>query len=190
MSIQHLTRAGKTYYPHILAGKTGKPKYHFSLSPEGTLSGAVPEGFEIYENVHAQVFLRRKTPHIITDEEMGLVKDALKGQGKEWHFKADVKKNVITIYEGSDNSLGLEAIAAPWITKSALQDIARSSSSYMAVLRFVLVEPKKRLFMTERFCFRGSVDDWIDVGGLPEKLSVALKKYVKHLGQDSMFELY
>jgi hypothetical protein len=38
----------------------------------------VPEGFEIYENIGGQVFLRRKTPKLITDEELVMLREALK----------------------------------------------------------------------------------------------------------------
>ncbi len=58
------------------------------------------------------------------------------------------------------------------------------------MLRFLLVEPKKRVFVVERYCFRGSVDDWISVGEGPKSLPVLVKKYVRHLGQESMYELY
>ena len=54
----------------------------------------------------------------------------------------------------------------------------------------MLADPEKRLFLAERFCFRGSVDDWIDIGGPPRKLPALLKKFVKHLGKESLFELY
>jgi hypothetical protein len=64
------------------------------------------------------------------------------------------------------------------------------SANYMTVMRFVLTEPEERLFLAERFCFRGSVEDWIDIGGPAQKLSVMLKKFIKHLGKESIFELY
>jgi len=41
---------------------------------------------------------------------------------------------------------------------------------------------------TQRYCFLGSVDDWIEIGK-PGKLSTLVKRYVKHLGQDSYVEL-
>ena len=37
----------------------------------------------------------------------------------------------------------------------------------MAVMRFVLVEREKRLFLAERFCFRGSVDDPVPLKHCP-----------------------
>jgi hypothetical protein len=59
----------------------------------------------------------------------------------------------------------------------------------MAVLRFVLADPEKRLFLAERFCFRGSVDDWIDIGRPAQKLPVVLKRFIKHLGKESIYEV-
>ena len=38
---------------------------------------SVPEGFEIYENVGGQVFLRRKQPKLITDEELASIRARL-----------------------------------------------------------------------------------------------------------------
>ena len=57
------------------------------------------------------------------------------------------------------------------------------------MMRFVLVDREQRLFLAERFCFRGAVDDWIDIGGPPQKLPMVIRKFVKHLGSDSLFEL-
>jgi hypothetical protein len=190
MSIQHTTRTGKTYYLHAGQGKSGKPNYFFSTEPGGPLVNSVPEGFEIYENVGGQVFLRRKTPKLIADEELAMVKEALKRHAEEWRYRVEVKKTAVIIYEASDNTALLERIALPWISKVAIQQSVIQSASYMAVMRFVLADPEKRLFLAERFCFRGSVDDWIDIGGFPQKLPVALKKFIQHLGNESIYELY
>jgi hypothetical protein len=190
MSIQHTTRTGKTYYLHVGQGKSGKPNYFFSTDPEGPLLSSVPEGFEIYENVGGQVFLRRKQPKLIIDEELALVKEAIKRHAEEWLYRVEVKKTAIIIYEAPDNTAGLESIALPWISKAAMKQSAIQNATYMAVMRFLLADPEKRLFLAERFCFRGSVEDWINIGGPAQKLSVVLKKFIKHLGNESIFELY
>ena len=52
------------------------------------------------------------------------------------------------------------------------------------MLVFQLVDGSRRTFQTQRYCFLGSVEDWIEIGK-PGKLSTLVKKYVKHLGQDS-----
>ena len=190
MSIQHTTRTGKTYYLHVGQGKSGKPNCFFSTDPEGPLLSSVPEGFEIYENVGGQVFLRRKQPKLITDEELAMVKEALKRHAEEWRYLIEIKKSAIIIYATPDNTPGLERIALPWISKATFKESVIQNASYMAVMRFALADPEKRLFMAEPFCFRGSVDDWIDIGGPAQKLSVVLKKFIKHLGKESIFELY
>lgn len=190
MGIQHKARTGKTYYLHIGQGKSGKPNYFFSTEPEGPLVNSVPEGFEIYENIGGQVFLRRKTAKLITEEELGLVKEALKRYAEEWRYKVEVKKTAVIIYEASDNSAMLERIALPWISKATIKQSAIQSANYTAVMRFVLDDPEKRLFLAERFCFRGSVDDWIDIGDSAQTLPVVLKKFIKHLGKESIFDLY
>jgi hypothetical protein len=50
------------------------------------------------------------------------------------------------------------------------------------LMRFVLAAPEKRLFVAERYCFRGSVDKKIRIGGVAQKLAVVLKKFFKRLG--------
>ena len=58
----------------------------------------------------------------------------------------------------------------------------------MAVLRFTLEDKEARLFVTDRYCFRGSTDDWIPIGG-PGALAHQVEKFVKHLGRDSFYGL-
>jgi hypothetical protein len=119
-----------------------------------------------------------------------VVKKALKRHAEEWRYRVEVRKTAVTIYEAPDNTAGLESIALPWINKATIKEATIQNATYMAVMRFVLADPEKRLFLTERFCFRGSVDDWIDIAGPAQKLSVVLKKFIKHLGKESIFELY
>jgi hypothetical protein len=64
----------------------------------------------------------------------------------------------------------------------------RRYASFMAMLRFVLEDKKTRIFVTERFCFRGSLDDWIYIDG-PAGLDDQVGKYLKHVGRESFFNL-
>ncbi|MEX2358764.1 MAG: hypothetical protein WEE51_10560, partial [Pirellulaceae bacterium] len=61
-------------------------------------------------------------------------------------------------------------------------------ANYSPMLRFTLEDTNKRLFSVERWCFRGAIDDWIFVDR-PAPLAKQIKKYVRHLGQESFFEL-
>jgi hypothetical protein len=188
MSVKYTSRTGKTYYLHEKTTATGKLAYFFSHRPDGPSPAAIPDGYEIFENVHGQVFLRKKTAPIILPDELALVEAALLQQGKPGVFKAEVKKNAIVIYEANDLGF-LDVMAAEW-RRRPLSDVEKSKHyCYMAVLRFTLEDKKFRAFATERFCFRGSVDDWIYIGG-PGPLAGQIKQFVKHLGKESMCELF
>jgi hypothetical protein len=189
MTIQYTSRTGKTYYLHAGETKTGKPKYFFSQKQGGAPVDTIPDGFEIYENVEGQVFLRRIPKQIIKSEELALVQAALKSHGEAWEYRAEVKKDMITVYESGTDIGGISDMIAAYTGRPFTEAEKLQHAHYMAVLRFVLEDKKARLFTTERFCFRGSVDDWIHVGG-PGPLTDQVGKYIKHVGRESIYELF
>jgi hypothetical protein len=65
----------------------------------------------------------------------------------------------------------------------------RKAVHYSPMLVFQLVDVQRRTLQTQRYCFLGSVDDWIEIGQ-PGKVATLVKRYVKHLGQDSYVELW
>ena len=161
------------------------------MKSEGTLVDKVPDGFEIYENPNAQVFLRRIQPKIITDEEVALVEQGMKQFSKLQYYQIDVKKNTIIIFEANQDVEALAEILkfAPGAKEMGTENLLPRLISYSPVLHFVLVDDKKRVFTVERYCFLGSIDDWITIGK-PDKLQKQVKKYVKHLGQESYYGLF
>lgn len=188
MSVIHTARTGSVYYLHEKKTKTGKPAYFFSQQPEGPSPDAIPEGYKVFENVHGQVFLRKITAPIILPDELARVEAALLQHGKPGQFKAEIKKNAIVIHEAGD--LGsLDALARICFRPTLADSEKLKHATYMAVLRFVLADKKTRHFVTERFCFMGSVDDWMYIGG-PGTLASQMRQFIKHLGKESMYELF
>jgi hypothetical protein len=105
MAIEHINRKGQKYYLHQGTTKTGKPKYFFSQKNQGTLVQTIPDGFEIYENPNAQVFLQRIQPKIIATVEKGIKKFS------HLHYcKIDVKKDTIYVYTPNQNVTNLSAL--------------------------------------------------------------------------------
>jgi hypothetical protein len=188
MSVQHTSRTGKTYYLHVQTAATGKPRFFFSTDPDGPLAPAIPDGYEVYENVNGQVFLRKKTKQVILPEELALVANSLRKREDAWRYWVEVKKNAIVIYEAGEMK-SMDGMLATFGRGPMSDADKRRFASYMAMLRFSLVDKKTRAFVTERFCFRGSVDDWIHVGG-PGTLADQVRQFVRHLGQESFYELY
>jgi hypothetical protein len=190
MPIAHIARTGKPYYLHVGPGKGGKANYYFSTDAEGARVEAVPDGFEIYENIRGQVFLRRKPPQVILDEELALATRALQAPAKGNFYRAEVKKNTIVIYEAEDKTEYYHSIALPWVSEAKLREGSLRSANFQAVMRFQLADRERRLFSAERYCFRGAVDDWIPISLDAAPLPALLKNFIKHLGKDSFFDLY
>jgi hypothetical protein len=67
--------------------------------------------------------------------------------------------------------------------------LLRKEIHYSPMLVFQLVDATRRTFQTQRYCFLGSVDDWIKIGK-PGKLPTLVKTYVKHLGKESYVDLW
>ena len=188
MTIEYTNRKGQIFYLHQGITKTGKPKYFFSLRREGEAVEKIPVGFEIYENPDARVSLRRKQPKIISDDEVRMVDQAMKRLCNLEYYQIDVKKDTITIYTGEENTGPLEALFGP-TAKGKLKELLNRYVPYTAVLRFVLRDKEKREFTVERYCFRGSIDDWIEIGEVG-KLKELVREYVKHLGEETFYELF
>ena len=190
-----MNKRKRIYYLHRGKTKTGKPRYHFSMKDKGDLMEKIPEGFEIYEHPsNAQVFLRKKQPQIITDIENYLINKYLKKIKRSERYLSDIKGEFITVFESNQNIDNLKALfkTLPLCghgSDSFLTEILEQETTYRPIMRFILKDKKKRIFMAERFCFKGSIDDWIHIGG-PDSLGNLLKAYLKHLGRDSFYDLY
>lgn len=205
MVIQYTNRVGKTYYLRQGKTKTGKPRYFFSSqqSGKGKAMDNIPEGYEIYEHPeNAQVFLRKKRPRLITDIEEQFVKKHVNSLKRSRRYRVDCKDEYITIYESNADTENLKDIkdifgdllkntpTRPGVNAddamTALIKIA--DQHYAAMLRFCLVDKEKRTFTVERFCFRGSIDEWVYLDG-PEDFRRIVKKHVKLLGTNEFFDL-
>jgi hypothetical protein len=191
MTVTYTNRKGKTYYLHEGKTKLGKPKYFFALRDEGNLVETVPTGYEVYENPNSQVFLRRIKAQVITDEEVAVVEDGMQRYCRLKHFIVDVKKNAIIIYTPDQDVDSLSSLFGSLAggRQPRVDDALRRVLSYSPMLQFVLIDKVKRLFETQRYCFLGSIDDWIMIGGIDE-LPRQVKKYTKHLGEESFYDLH
>jgi len=193
VSITYTNAKGQTYFLHQGRTKTGKPTYYFALKREGPLADSIPDGYEMYENPNAQVFLRRIPPQLITDEERQIVADGMRKYASVRDYKIDVKGKALVVYLADQDSDALAGIFRDYPSspeeKARLMTVLRQQLHYSPMLQFILADEKRRCFWPQRYCFRGSIDDWIGIG-LPDTLSNVVKMYVKHLGNESYFELW
>ena len=154
-----MNRKGDRYYLHHGRTKSGKPKYFFSKKSEGELCGQLPDGFEIYEDHRGQVYCRRIQPKLITEQEIEVVREAIRKCGKQFSAAVDVKSKDVIIYEREH-----------------------------PCLKFTLCDDDKRLFEASRWCYLGSIDDWFPLFGGLKPLSELAKRCCPHIGEESFFE--
>jgi hypothetical protein len=189
MPFTYEARNGSAYHLRTGPKRGGGVQYFVSKKPKPPLADAIPEGFEIYETPNSQVYLRRIKPALILPDEMALVeKNLAKLQTSKHLYLAEAIGPVITIHEAET---GIDFIRSMNILMSpqALEDYARRSARFTAVMRFSLIDEAGRIFAPERFCFRGSVDDWIPIGE-PGQLAKLITRFFKHLSKESIYDLY
>ena len=191
MPVTYINRKGTTYYLCKGITKTGKPRDFFAREPKGEAIDAIPEGYQIEESVNGIVSLVKDRPKLIAPEETAVVEAALKRHPKGGNYRLGVKHNQIVVYErlGPDiESLNaIFGIFGP-LGPRAVETMERSAQ-YTPIMRFILDDPEKRDYHAERWCFRGSIDDWI-YAGQSGKIETLARKLIPTLGTDNFFELY
>jgi hypothetical protein len=121
--------------------------------------------------------------------ELALVEEKLQKRQTAAHcYRAEISGNMIVVHEGDTHIDLLREINIRFSTRG-LEEYAVQNADYVPVMRFVLLDKERRVFRPERYCFRGSVEDWISIGE-PDRLEQLTSKFLKHLGNDSMYELF
>jgi hypothetical protein len=195
MPITYTNRKGVTYYLCQGVTKTGKPRYYFAREPKGEPVEQIPEGFKISESVNGIVSLARDRPALIRPEEVATVEAAVGRHPKSNKYRVNVKHNRIEVYEqvGPDAGELAAALAQEGFGISALADRLRPTmerrAQFTPVLRFILADAEQRTFRVERWCYLGSIDDWIDVGPMGPVDRLA-RHWIPRLGTDRFFELF
>lgn len=187
---QHTNRSGDVYTLFQGTTKTGKPKYFVSRkdSANGTPITEIPEGFEIYENPNAIVSVRRIPKQVILYEERDLVVRGVAKNKAVRHFRVELEKQSIVVYTAGDS---VSNDLRSFLTARHLDMEAESLkwARFTADMRFTLVDKENRFFIAERYCWRGRIDDWIEIAG-PDSLEKHGKEFLRHLGCESLYELY
>jgi len=187
MAITYRNWKEQLFYLHEGKTKKGNPKYFFSQESQGNLVDEIPEGYEIYENVNGQVFLRKIQPKVITDSEIEETKREIEKYPHLKYYRVGVKKNIILVYQPLQDIKGLTETFKEF-GKHLTEDEAfeEIKPDYWQVMRFVLIDPVNRKFEAERMHYGGDEGWWyLETGNLNE----LLRKFTQHLGKESFFEL-
>lgn len=194
MSITYTNRKGFKYFLNKGVTKTGKPRYAFAREQKGEPVDEVPQGYEIEESVNGVVSLVKFRPKLIPYEESVCVEDALERHPKARKYRVAVKDKQIIVYEalgrGTENLLDmLGSLGNRDVLRKRIQGFEDRNAQFTPVMRFILEDQETREYHAERWCYRGSIDDWIHVGH-SGKIDQLAKKLTPKLGTDEIYELY
>jgi hypothetical protein len=151
MPVTHVNRKRDTYYLHTGKTKTGKPRYWFSTKSEGDLVESIPQGYEVYENPDAQVFVRKLVPQLVTSAEIAVVEAGLKRFATGQNCLVDVQGEQIVVFYGERIALDLKGFGF------GLTELPTFYQRFMKVMRFTLVDEKDRTFRVQRSRFKSSL---------------------------------
>ena len=197
MAVSYTNRKGVTYTLYRGQTRTGKPRYYFGRPGQshGEPVMGLPPGFTVSESVNGVVSLVKDRPPVIQPEEVEAVEAAVQQHPAAHRYRVAVKGNRIEVYEqiGPDYNELVSELHLPGLSRPGLAEELRAleerHAHYTPVLRFTLLDPKQRLFGSERMSSLGGVDDWLKLGqtGPVAELARAL---IPTLGTDAFFELW
>lgn len=191
MPITYTNRKQTLFTLYQKPNKKGALRYYFSQKPSAgaTPVEIIPAGYEIYENVNAQVFLRKIKPSPITKEELDLVNAAMRQYGKVERYQIDVKGKRIVVYTPVADVDAILETFNEFAYSQARIDTFMRQIRWSDVMRFELVDRTARTFQAQRYSFLGRIDDWIDIGS-PGDLESLTRQYVPHIEQETYYTLY
>ena len=188
MAMEYVNRRGDQYRIYARKTKKGNLSYYMAMKSDGVLVESIPDGYEIYEDPNARVYIRKIRPKVFTDEEISLVEDGVRKYSALTNFRIQLKDNSIVIFEPDQDDDWVKQICsffAPWDTERVVEAIQKHLS-YSQVMRFVIVDRELRTFEVERWWF--SEEEWMSLG-TSDNLAELVRKYCRHLGRESLYDL-
>jgi len=193
MAVQHTNRRGQVYTLYEGRPKKGSPNYFFARRPKPGVKPleSIPEGYEIHESPEpAQVFLRRIKPRLVTDAEVETVRRAVRELAGLRIYIVDPEEKAIVVWTPMQDPGELEQFLqelGSYATPDLMDKMTRGGT-FHAMMRFVLLDGERRLFRADRWCFRGRIDNWIELEA-SGKLGPLLQRFIPHLGKESFYDL-
>jgi len=155
----------------------------------------IPQGWHISESINGIVSLVKDYPPQILPEEIAVVEAELGRHPKSRNYRVAVKRSRIEVYErtGPDAEQLLTGLARLGLGVVQASDEWRAKvdrdARFAPVLRFILADARQRTFYTQRWCYLGSIDDWIHIGPTGP-ISQLAYHWIWRLGTDAFFDVY
>ncbi|BBO92800.1 hypothetical protein [Desulfosarcina ovata] len=188
MILQYTNRKGKRYFLHEGKTKKGNSRYTFSQSDKNALT-IIPDGYEIYENPNAQVFLRRIQPKLINEKEVVLVQERLDDLIQKKYCKITFEKNTIIIYLADQHVNRVREVikSSPKAENEGVEAVINQIITYSPVIQFVLSSENDRLFILKRVYYQEGERFW-ELAENPDSLKSLLSVARKEIDIETYYD--
>ena len=191
MPIEFKNIRQQAYYIKSKKTKKGNTTYFMTRKKDEKCLDKIPQGYEVFERYDTgMMYIRKMKKSNFQIHEIKIIENELEANQSIIGYKLDINGDQIKIYvaEKEEN----ERIAQTFDDSFLLQKI-RFSEKFKRfdekIIINIKVSKQGKEFEIMRFCYLGSVDDWIviDTGN---NLELLTKKYLIHLGKESYYELF
>jgi hypothetical protein len=194
MTIEYVNRRGDKYFLYQGKTKTGKPKYYVSRKPGGVGVDCMPEGYEFHENPRDGVLSVRKIrpTKVLPQERAQLAAWARELAGTEYVI-VEIEDDSLVVYSPGTDPMARANLITAMFGGSVAEKLSHLSwiganATYSPMFRFSLEDEDKRLFSADRWCYKGSIDDWFPLSSR-KPLEQHARAFLPHLTKESFFEL-
>lgn len=184
------SRMGKAYYVKSRKTKKGNTTYFLTTKKDDSCLDILPKEYEVYENYSAQMlYIRKKKERGFSSKDIAIIQAELSKNDAIDGFELNINGNEITIYDLEDKTKQKPSLLA-MIPKDRREIAKAYFMQYSENMRIKKITKKKEVeYHIMRFCYRGSIDDWIviDAG---DDLAALAKANLKLIGTEEFFETY
>lgn len=174
--------------------KKGNTTYFMTKKLNKECLDEEPQGFEVFEKPDSRtIFIRRRKPNKFGLKGVNIIKKELERNKNIADFKIDVNGDEVKIYtvdlEDERDNVFVGGLQDVLFSKSKMNVFRKAFQRFEERMRIKLMEKKEeREYLVYRYCYRGSVDDWIiiDAG---ENLA-DMTKNLQLIGTEEYFESY
>ena len=173
--LKYENRHGKTYVLHARQRSDGRVAYVLSPTIGAGALAQLPAGYEISENVHGHVGVRKTKPSVIRADEVAAVRHVLDEDSyTRVACEVHVRGKVLEVYE---RDRPYEVMGKTF-----------ERTTFQIAMRFTLVDPDSRTFDAERACWRSWANGWLQIG-TTDRLEALAASFLPHIGKESFYDL-
>lgn len=174
---------GKDYFMKMKLTKKGNKSYYMTRKKSADCLNEVPEGYEIFEKYDSgTVYIRKKKEMDFLARDVKIIEKELKKNKLLSDYKLDIHGDLIKIYvvEGGISSASPKSLSRLFG--------GNTFSLFSQFEERMRIHKKGDEYTLERYCYRGSIDDWIEID-FGADLEEIVKSNLRHLGSESYFDL-